>query len=520
MPIDRFPDTASPPDLTEPPPTDEPVSLPLDQINQDTGNIPREPASTPPADDTETVSEGETTTESTDPEGKFDTDTSESLTHGPIIGIASLSLVCLLLIMFVVHRRRQANQQEKPFAKTTCDNDTSADSDPEAPGSYIESVTRNETSISVFDASGAGEIALKMSSDASSVSQNDFGRGFAIPADRVSMREIEEALDNGNWDEVYKLASHLAEQEDLSTLSSFGRQSTTGRLSNERMERRSVLKEEDHERVKTLDELIDSRDWTGVAVTAALYAGESGYKKQDQSSRSGFFGRVTGQRVSNAAREASSQEVATPVYQNSRSALGARTIEGTSESADDVEAPMENGRNKSSNDLPLFHLKNSMDHAVDAGDWDQVLRISSEVEKNGEFQSRNASPSGSVVATAPSKLCNASSEGESLTAFKTLIEEMDRAMSRGDWALVGFYADKIREMKVSGEDTTPDAMTSQALVPFSGPPAISSARTEDSIMTKKSTLEKLVQAQKWKGVSIMAGLYAMEAKGSLSAELC
>jgi hypothetical protein len=34
-------------------------------------------------------------------------------------------------------------------------------------------------------------------------------------------------------------------------------------------------------------------------------------------------------------------------------------------------------------------------------------------------------------------------------------------------------------------------------------------------MSKKHTIEKLVKAEKWKGVSILAGLYEMESKGSI-----
>lgn len=328
------------------------------------------------------------------------------------------------------------------------------------------------------------------------------------------MREIEEAVDNGNWDEVYQLASRLAEQEDMSTLSSYGRQSTSGRLSSERMERRSRLKEEDHERVKTLDELIDSRDWTGVAVTAALYAGESGYKKQDQFPKSSFFSRVAGQRVSNAARAASSQDtISAPVYQGSLLALGAPTID----SQDDVEAPTERRTSRSTySDAPLAQLKYSMDHAVEAGDWEQVVRISSEIEKNGTFQSRNV-PSRTVVPV-PSNASSQPGQSGGTIAFQTLVEEMDHAMSRGDWALVGFYADKIRELKSgSAEEAASESTGSLALVPVSAPPpsAFRSLETQDAIMTRKQTLEKLVQAQKWKGVSIMAGLYAMEEKGPL-----
>jgi len=432
----------------------------------------------------------------------------DSFSRGPMVGIAAAAFGCLLLILYAVHRRRERSMTEKNVKNISCDN-TSSDSDPEAPSTYPGNlVLKRNDSFSAFDVTdGVPNVSLAMPSDASTASNGDFGQGFSF--NKISMRNIEEAVDNGDWDKVYQLASRLAEQEDMSTLSSYGRQSASGRLSSERMERRSRLKEEDHERVKTLDELIDSRDWTGVAVTAALYAGESGYKKQEQFPKSSFFSRVTGQRVSNAARAASSQDdLSAPVRQGSLLALGAPTMIDTG-SDTDVEAPTERRTSRSTySEPPLLQLKYSMDHAVDAGDWDQVVRISSAIEKNGTFQSRHTS------APTPSP------SGGTL-AFQTLIEEMDRAMSRGDWALVAFYADKIRELKSgNGDEATADSTSSLALVPFSAPPssAFRSHQTEDAIMSRKQTLEKLVQAQKWKGVSIMAGLYAMEEKGSLQSD--
>lgn len=461
--------------------------------------------------------------DNTNPTVKSVPDTDDSFSHGPTVGIAALAFGCLLLVLFAVHRRRNNSMNEKNLKNISCDN-TSSDSDPEAPSTYPGSlVLKRNDSFSAFDAAGGPKANLAMPSDESTASRGDFGQGFSFPSNRISMREIEEAVDNGNWDEVYQLASRLAEQEDMSTLSSYGRQSASGRLSSERMERRSRLKEEDHERVKTLDELIESRDWTGVAVTAALYAGESGYKKQDQFPKSSFFSRVTGQRVSNAARAASSQDdISAPVYQGSLLALGAPTIDTGSDANDDVEAPTERRASRSTgptySDPPLLQLKYSMDHAVETGDWDQVVRISSEIEKNGKFQSRLASSD--FVVSVPSNVSSTPSQSEGTVAVQTLVEEMNHAMSRGDWALVGFYADKIRELKTgSGEERTSESTSSLALVPFSAPPsAMHSNQTEDSIMSRKQTLDKLVQAQKWKGVSIMAGLYAMEEKGSLQSD--
>lgn len=497
-------------------------------VATETSKPTRKPTSKPTAAPTESKAQDLDNTASgadtTNPTVKSVPETDDSFSHGPTVAIAAMAFGCLLLVLFAVHRRRKMNMNDKNLKNISCDN-TSSDSDPEAPSAYPGSlVLKRNDSFSAFDDSKVPKVSLAMPSDASTESRGDFGQGFSFPSNRISMRDIEQAVDNGNWDEVYQLASRLAEQEDVSTLSSYGRQSASGRLSSERMERRSRLKEEDHERVKTLDELIDSRDWTGVAVTAALYAGESGYKKQDQFPKSSFFSRVTSQRVSNAARAASSQDdIAAPVYQGSLLALGAPTIDTGSDNIDDVEAPTERRASRSTgasySDAALLQLKYSMDQAVEAGDWDQVVRISSEIEKNGTFQSRNASSS--VVVSVPSNMSRTHSQNDGSIAFQTLVGEMNQAMSRGDWALVGFYADKIRELKSgNGEESTSLSSRSLALVPFSArPSAMHSAQTEDAIMTRKQTLDKLVQAQKWKGVSIMAGLYAMEEKDSLQSDL-
>lgn len=505
-------DTSS---LGRPPRGDGSVSLPL---NQDSGSATGEPVQKPENNSEEildlTAVDSDPTAPSTGPKTK---NTNQPSNNGPIIGIAVVAAACLLLLLFVAYRKYQATRLPvKSLQQPEGDNaSTSDDSDPEAPSPHPHAlvVKKVKESLPQYDVSAtAADIALKMPSDASSASRSTFGRGFMFSPKPISVDQIEEAVDKGNWDSVYKLASQLAEQEDLSTLSSAGRQNVNGELSIDRLEKRANLREEDHDRAKTLDELISNRDWTGVAVTAALYAGESGYQKQSRPSGGSLFGRITGRRASNAALEASSRDSA---YQNDQSALGPFMNETTSDTTNE---DIESRHVPSNGDIPLLQLKNSMDQAVDAGDWDQVLRISSEVENNGAFQSRHIVEQNSIVVSIPSNTSSTElpSPSGGTEAFKTLIEEMDHAMNRGDWALVAFYADKIREIKISGDETSCH-LTSRALVPLSRPQPISTSRSEDSwnsIMNKKSTLEKLVQAEKWKGVSIMAGLYEMEAKNS------
>jgi ElaB/YqjD/DUF883 family membrane-anchored ribosome-binding protein len=507
--------------LGRPTAENESISLPN---NEGSGNAPREPVQKPeskPQNESQEILDL-TAVDSDPAQGiglNFNdiSNTDGSFTHGPIVGIAVVAAACLLLLLLVAYRKRHQRQLHVKGMPYESDGESTTDSDPEAPNPYPQAlVVKKVKGLPQYDVSAtAASIALKMPSDVSTASRSTFGRRFMLSPKTVSVDQVEEAVDNGNWDDVYKLASQLAEKEDLSTLSSAARHNAEG-LSNDRLERRSSLREEDQERAKTLDELIFNRDWTGVAVTAALYAGESGYQTQiPKSSGGNLFGRIAGRRVSNAAHEASSQDF--PTYQDEHPALGALTIESTSDTTNDVESPPE----PPSAGLPFLQLKNSMDQAVDAGDWDQVLRISSEVENNGAFQSRHADQQNNIVVSVPSNTSSTELPSPSgrTEAFQTLIDEMDNAMNRGDWALVGFYADKIREIKISGDVTT-STPSSRALVPLSRPQALKTSPTEDSsssIASKKFTLEKLVQAEKWKGVSIMAGLYEMEAKNSASA---
>jgi hypothetical protein len=68
----------------------------------------------------------------------------------------------------------------------------------------------------------------------------------------------------------------------------------------------------------------------------------------------------------------------------------------------------------------------------------------------------------------------------------------------------------------ASESTTSNTIIPQstALVPF-GIQAARSNDTTDTEVNKRQTIEKLVLAEKWSGVSIMAGLYDLESKGSL-----
>merc|ERR1711957_75085 len=88
------------------------------------------------------------------------------------------------------------------------------------------------------------------------------------------IEEIKVAINNADWDSVYKLASRIAENDD-------GLSPSYGSFKGKK---RSHLGAEDQERTKTLDDLAANGDWTGLAVTAALYAGETSCSSSTYSS--------------------------------------------------------------------------------------------------------------------------------------------------------------------------------------------------------------------------------------------
>jgi hypothetical protein len=413
-----------------------------------------------------------------------------SFSHAPIIGIAAVASACLLLVAFVMYRRRKSSLYDKNLKEIGSENGRASRRDIEAAEQQSRDlVLKNNSLASNFDIRDAN-MSLKMPSEKSSLSsRSGFGRGFAFSSKNVTSDQIEEAVDFGNWDSVYKLASQLAEQDDLITLSSAGRKPT--HLRTQRLERRMILGEEDLERARTLDELIANGDWTGVAVTAALYAGESGYPK-----RSNFLGRGAG--------ASSSATAITTISWQPPPVLGTCGVDTASETSHgDSTAEGEASVH------PLLQLKRCMDQAVDNGDWEKVLLISTQVEEHEAYRMRIEGQTESAIVTVPPAVDSNGSKDEA--PYQTLLEEMDRAMTLGDWALVGLYADQIREVKVGLAAGDPKISTSRALVPLSRP---RSAYVD--CISKTTTLEKLVNAEKWKGVSIMAGLYEMEAKGSFS----
>jgi hypothetical protein len=613
--------SSSPTDITSAPspsPTDKPTNKPTDKPTNKPSTVPSSSPSTTPlitpsitsptpntpsendADFTDPVNDGDgsgvdSVNGEEDPVS-VDGDNSD-LGTGPVIGIAAAAAACLLLCVLVACRRRFDDDEEphKELRDVECDGSVSTEGAPNLKfldgfqmdamadtgdkGSIASSQSSfNRRSILQFDPLHAAAIAMgKRVDDSSSAPSSIFNRSGV--SGTTSAAQITKAIDKANWDEVYNLASQLAEQEDLSTLSSIGRQnsklsSTTSELSSKI---RDALSPQDQERTRALDQLVDYGDWTGVAVTAALYAGESGSMSGSiPSTQRSFLDLLTGKRgTSNAAAAATDQDTLSALPVPFGNALGTFTDETRSATTDEpgsfdlyspswtqpapsspvlrafTTPPAKTKRartskgasppgivtafSSSSSGNPSVHTSNSaaalgplkgdIDRAVEAGDWEKVLILSSQVESNATYQANLQAPSTPVRDSIVSTPERASASGDVETSEPTtasLKEELSMAVYHGDWALVSFFANRIMSNRRKGtdQDGTESATSSTivpqstALVPF-GIQAARSIDTTDTEAGKKKTIERLVLAEKWNGVVIMAGLYDLESKGSL-----
>jgi len=249
------------------------------------------------------------------------------------------------------------------------------------------------------------------SSDSLSTSSSQSSNATFTP-----IEEIKEAINNADWDNVYKLASQLAENDDGLSLPSIG--SFKGQS-------RSHLCVEDQERTKTLDELTAKADWTGLAVTAALYAGET---------------------------SASSHEhFKTFEYGADQPSTRGDTIGGKEPSA--------------------IHFPSSRKQDIEEGQ----------------------------------------------TSVEQMVGSLSAALNASDWSQVNYFANLIKDEKGgTAIDMDSHALLLASTGFASSSASIMSTETTDTELSKKQTIEKLMRAGKWKGVSIMANMYEMESKQSHS----
>ncbi|KAG7374453.1 hypothetical protein IV203_013548 [Nitzschia inconspicua] len=396
-------------------PTDSPVAAP-------TGNpttIPRTPRPTNPSPKHSVTDLGGDQEQSIAQQQKeFDSpqipivqgDT--SLSVGAIVGIAIAVAVVLSCFFYFEARRRNLARQIGILAAATNNNNDFSKSKP-----------------SVEVDTAKPPIVKKRSQKSSSRSSAGPSRSTSATLD-----EIRNAVNKADWDNIYRLASQLAEEDDAQSLPGFT-------LPKENR-RRSHLNAEDRERTKTLDDLMARGDWTGVAVTAALYAGESG----------------------------SSHEP--------------------------------------TRDQPIGASKKtrkSLHH--DEDDWKQVHIVSLDEKSNSSH---------------PSSLSDGSVHSRDIeqgrVSLDGLVQSLNEALNAGDWAQVNYFATRIKEEKGTsgGSSMVPDDISNpQTLLLANGSSRVASnlsAATTDTDVSRKQTIEKLMRAEKWKGVSIMANLYEMESK--------
>ena len=93
----------------------------------------------------------------------------------------------------------------------------------------------------------------------------------------------------------------------------------------------------------------------------------------------------------------------------------------------------------------LGSLKDDIDKAVDAGDWDKVLLLSSQVEADQSFRDNMAQ-----LASSPT-----SSGSSPAAGGLSLEEQLDRAIYHGDWAMVTHFANRIIEQRGGGRGMAP-----------------------------------------------------------------
>jgi hypothetical protein len=337
-----------------------------------------------------------------------------SLSIGAIIGIACAVALFLALFFYVESRRRNLARQVGDLSGNRSDNSSNG----EKKG---------------FELEGAKPTDLPLSNPKLSRQRKSSSKKSA-PPHSPAIEEINEAINDADWDNVYRLASLLAENDEGYSLPDVEIPIT--------MPNRTHLNEEDQERTKTLDELVHKRDWTGLAVTAALYAGESGSSHVRSSTKIDPPSNIT-------------------------------TIDTQKK-------------------------KSKSFHHVD-NEWKKVNLLS--LDKKSEDAS---------------DLSAGSDVEQGQVSMDFLVSGLSAALNAGDWAQVNYFANRIKEEKGQNGSNSfvSDIPDTQAMV-LAAEPRLSSnmsSETTDTDMSRKQTIEKLVRAEKWKGVSIMANLYEMESK--------
>ena len=466
------------------------------------------------------------------------------LVAGRILGIVVAAAVFLLCCIALFGRRRRAEEEDGKPLEDVGEGSQGTEGTPDLQFANLDAMA---------DTGDAGSDTWSPLGQKRSVVQFDPTSGVAHRVDDSShrssrasgvgapeMEQVFSAIDAGNWDEVYTLASQLAEREDASTMSSTGKQSARRIAAGVTRTPRQGLSDEDRARTNTLDELAENGDWTGLAVTAALYAGESTASRNTSApARRSILDIMTGKPASSrAAANASVEDILRPTGSaqtddTKSSSIGNSNLLAALSFESEDDPPTRSGKTQntawqakslgfgifgssqpttpdrvgstgtggSGMSARLGYLKSDIDKAVDAGDWDKVLLLSSQVEADQSFCDNMAQLASTARPSAPSP----AQGGVSLE------EQLDRAIYHGDWAMVTHFANRIIEERGGDPQGGGMAMSdSRALVPASRTVGLGSVDTSDTLADKRQTIEKLARAKSYKGVSIMAGLYSLE----------
>ena len=198
------------------------------------------------------------------------------------------------------------------------------------------------TNVGQFDPSSAASIALlrrddvEQSSGSSSsmctprvdspfTSRQPFALPPGIDAETFKRRKLEDldtAIQAADWNGVYRIASSIAGNEELSSMSgvSISARNSALAIPNDVESQqtdietlipaispgnaRVNLEAEDEIRAATLDQLIERGDWTGVATTAADFAEADGSSGVLSPQKRSLLGLISGRRTSAAAEAA------------------------------------------------------------------------------------------------------------------------------------------------------------------------------------------------------------------------
>lgn len=318
-----------------------------------------------------------------------------SLSSGGIVGVAAAGLAVLLVLLLFTRRRRKSLQQhdkilpdyhvpiegdESIYTEGTPayaaskkgsgvgsgeseiirmedqdamvdtgsikdSSDASTNSDQRLSGPDLGAVAASSKHVAQYDSVSAAGIALLLkdgndlssgASKSSSAPPRTGGSGSPTPQ---FLEELEAAIDEADWQLVWRLATSVSQKDDLSTLSGatgnapavMGRISRAGSFSSSSARKpRPYLDPADEARASQLDELVEKRDWTAVAVTAALFL-----RQNDPSAnlaplhpRRSFIDFVTGRRVSTAAAAAAAGDSEASSQQSGTGRVGAAPIAG------------------------------------------------------------------------------------------------------------------------------------------------------------------------------------------------